>query len=94
MAREEIQKQVIYLSREILSARFTADGTVLEFDAPSDMAGQLTAQVEALARRIQRGLRDVRRKVVFQSEAAGNPRFRGFGSDVGIHQLGTGQVCA
>ena len=92
MAREEIQKQVAYLSREISNARFAHDGAVLEFDAPADSAAELTARVEALVRRIQRGLRDLRRKVVFRSVAASDPRFRGDGSTAGIHRLGPGQV--
>jgi hypothetical protein len=92
MAREEIQKQVAYLSREISNARFNSDGTVLEFDAPGDTAAELGAQVEALVRRIQRGLRDLRRKVVFRSAAADDPRFRGDGATAGIHGLGPGQV--
>ena len=91
MAREEIQKQVIYLSREISNIRFSTDGLVLEFDAPSERSEQLKTEVEALVRRIQRGLRDIRRKVVFRSEAADNLRFRGLGSNAGVHQLGPGQ---
>src|SRR5262249_11089739 len=92
MAREEIQKQVAYLSREIANARFAPDGAVLEFDAPANSAAGLAAQVEALVRRIQRGLRDLRRKVVFRSAAASDPRFRGVGPIAGVHGLGPGQV--
>src|SRR5262249_54180751 len=92
MAREEIQKQVAYLSREIANARFAPDGATLEFDAPAELAAGLAAEVEALARRTQRGLRDLRRKVVFQSAAASDPRFVGEGSTAGIHRLGPGQV--
>src|SRR5262245_54087268 len=92
MAREEIQKQVAYLSREICNARFAQDGAVLEFDAPGEWAAELTSQVEAMVRRIQRGLRDLRRKVVFRSAAAADPRFQGDGSTAGIHGLGPGQV--
>jgi seryl-tRNA synthetase len=94
MAREEIQKQVAYLSREISGARFARDGAVLEFDAPADSAAELATQVEALARRIQRGLRDLRRKVVFRSAAADDPQFRGAGEGptAGVHPMGPGQV--
>jgi seryl-tRNA synthetase len=92
MACEEIQKQVAYLSREISNARFAQGGAVLEFDAPEDSAAALTTDVEALVRRIQRGLRDLRRKVVFRSSSASDPQFRGDGSVAGIHRLGPGQV--
>jgi hypothetical protein len=92
MAREEIQKQVAYLSREISNARFVQDGAVLEFDAPGNSAAELTTQVESLVRRIQSGLRDLRRKVVFRSAAASDPQFRGDGTIAGIHRLGPGQV--
>jgi seryl-tRNA synthetase len=92
MAREEIQKQVVYLSREIVNARFAQDGAVLEFDAPEESAAALSTEVEALARRIQRGLRDLRRKVKFRSSAAVAPQFRGGASTAGVHQLGPGQV--
>jgi hypothetical protein len=92
MAREEIQKQVAYLSREISNARFAHDGSVLEFDAPEGSAAGLAAEAEALAQRIQRGLRDLRRKVKFRSAATDDPRFRGDGSTAGIHPLGPGQV--
>jgi hypothetical protein len=92
MAREEIQKQVAYLSREICNARFAQEGAVLEFDAPGEGAAELTAQVEALVRRIQRGLSHLRRKVVFRSAASSDPRFRGPGTMAGIHELGPGQV--
>src|SRR5262249_6423896 len=92
MAREEIQKQVAYLSPEISNARFAQDGAVLEFDAPGDSAAELITRVEAMVRRIQRGLRDLRRKVVFRSAAAGDPRFRGDGRAAGVHRLGPGQV--
>jgi seryl-tRNA synthetase len=92
MAQEEIGKQVAYLSREITRARFSRDGAVLEFDAPEGLASALATKVEALARRIQRGLRDLRRKVVFRSAAAEDPRFPDAGSTAGIHPLGPGQV--
>ena len=92
MAQEEIQKQVAYLSKEIGQPRFNAEGTVFEFDAPTDRAAELTQQAEELAVRIQRGLRSLQRKVLYHSAVADRPQFPGNGEAAGIHQLGIGQV--
>jgi hypothetical protein len=92
MAQEEICKQVAFLSRDIARPRFDRGGMVLEFDAPEDSVAGLATQAEGLVRRVQRGLRNLQRKVVYRSPAAERPRFLGSGPIAGVHELGTGQV--
>jgi hypothetical protein len=92
MAREEILKQVAFLSREIANPRFDPDGTTLEFDAPAGPSDELCRRVGELALRVQRGLRGLRRKVVYRSPTADRPAFRGVGAAPGVHPLGPGQV--
>lgn len=92
MAREEIQKQVAFLSRDIRNVRFCDGGTALQFDAPGDAGAELTKQARGLCDRVQRSLRSLQRKVVYQSPRLAAPVFRGDGSFPGVHRLGTGQV--
>ncbi|WP_165066867.1 class-II aminoacyl-tRNA synthetase family protein [Paludisphaera rhizosphaerae] len=92
MAQEEILKQVAYLSKEIADPCFDPGGTMLEFDAPTDSADALGRGVEELARRVQRGLRGLQRRVAYRSSAAERPTFLGDGEVPGLHRLGPGQV--
>jgi seryl-tRNA synthetase len=92
MAQEEIGKQVAHLAKTIRNVRFTDDGAVLSFDAPASEIAVLRPQVEALAKKVQRSLRSLQRKIVYRSPAMDAPRFLGDGTDPGIHPLGNGQV--
>jgi seryl-tRNA synthetase len=92
MAREEILKQIVYLSREISHSRFAPDGMTLEFEAPTDSADSLARDVEQLALRVQRGLRGLHRRVAYRSLAANDPIFLGEGESPGVIHLGPGQV--
>lgn len=93
MAQEEILKGVAYLSKAVANPRFADGGAALEFDAPEESADELSGRAEKLAASIQRGLRNLQRKVVYRSPAAERPRFVGEGVEVpGVQQLGTGQV--
>ncbi len=92
MAREEIRKQVAFLSRDISAVRFSEAGDQIEFQAPADRGGALSNDVHALASRVQRALRNLQRKVVFRSAEADNPKFVADVDTSGIHFLGTGQV--
>jgi seryl-tRNA synthetase len=92
MAQEEIQKQVAFLSPEVRNIRFRDGGAVLEFEAPAAAGADLTERARALCQRVQRGLRNLRRKVFYRSPALGRPVFRGPGAPAGVHRLGTGQV--
>ena len=92
MAQEEIQKQVAYLSTQIRNVRFTADGGVLECDVPDAESARLEQDVRELAGRLQRSLRRLQRKVLFRSESADRPIFRGEPSINGVHPLGRGQM--
>jgi seryl-tRNA synthetase len=91
MAREEIRKQVAFLSKNIQNVHFAADGKRIVFDAPQE-AEAIHDSVLKLANRIERSLRNVERKVIFRSSAADDPQFVDRPDTTGIHFLGTGQV--
>ncbi len=90
MAREEIRKQVAFLSKNIQNVHFADDGKRIYFDAP-DQAEPIQDSVVKLANRIERSLRNVERKVIFRSAAADKPTFA-VPDMSGIHFLGRGQV--
>src|SRR4051794_27108343 len=92
MAQEEILKQVAHLSKRISGARFEEGGEALLFEAEAAEADQQAARVEALARKVQRALRSLERKLVYRTAAADHPTFRGDGMAPGIAMLGNGQV--
>jgi seryl-tRNA synthetase len=92
MAQEEILKAVSYLSRDIRGARFKEGGLILEFEAPAEATAELLPKVEALAVRIQRGLRSLQRQVVHKTASVDRPVFRGPGAMAGVHYLGAGIV--
>jgi len=92
MAQEEILKQVAFLSSGISNPRFSFGGAVLEFDAPPEQADSLVGPAGDLAARVQRGLRNLQRKVLYRSPNADRPEFRHQGEIRGVRQLGPGQV--
>jgi seryl-tRNA synthetase len=92
MAQEEIQKQVAYLAKDLGRIRFAEDGARLDLEVPADAPGDLGARVKALAYRVQRSLRSLRRKVVYRSSAMNHPTLRGGAPIAGVHALGNGQV--
>jgi hypothetical protein len=67
MACEEIGKQLAFLGENI---RISPDGDRIEFEASPEVGPALLAKVETHARRIERVLRSVPRKVIFRSAAA------------------------
>ena len=79
MAQEEILKQVAFLSRDLGRQRFSEGGRLLEFDAPESDGAALTVSATELAKKIQRGLRSLKRKIVYRSKAMDSPVFRGDG---------------
>ena len=91
MAREEIRKQVAFLSKNIHNVHFAPDGKRIYFDAP-EQGQPIHDSVLKLANRIERSLRNVERKIIFRSSSAGNPRFEERPDLSGITFLGTGQV--
>jgi seryl-tRNA synthetase len=92
MAQEEIRKQVAFLSKDIRAVRFSSTGDSIEFESPADAGPALTGEVQALAGRVQRALRNLQRKLVYRSPAAEDPQFAADVNLDGIHFLGTGQV--
>lgn len=92
MAREEIRKQVAFLSKNIQNVRFDADGKRIFFEAPEEQRNSVPESVQKLATRIERALRNVERKIIFSSSAVRNPKFNTNPDLTGIHFLGTGQA--
>lgn len=92
MAREEISKQVAFLSKSVRNVRFSGDGTQLQFDAAEADGSGLQTAVEELANRVSGALRRLQRKVVFASRAMEAPRFFADPSMQGVHFMDTGQV--
>lgn len=93
MAREEILKQVAHLSPSLRKARISLDGSRLEFDVPEQEAGSTKVNAENLCALIQRSLRNLERKVVYQSRAVARPIFRGSTAGIpGVIMSGPGQV--
>ena len=92
MAREEIQKQVAFLSKGISNVRFSDDKLAILFDAPPEQGPALEPAIQQLSARVTRALKNLQRKLVFASDAAGAPQFHTDASMAGVHFLGTGQV--
>ncbi|HSP69232.1 MAG TPA: aminoacyl--tRNA ligase-related protein [Bryobacteraceae bacterium] len=92
MAKEEIRKQVAFLSRSIANVGFSEDGVSITYDAAPDQAAALGTSVQDLGNRIARALQSLERKIVFSSAAMANPKFAADASMDGVHFLGTGQV--
>jgi seryl-tRNA synthetase len=92
MAKEEIRKQVAFLSRSIANLTFSEDGSTIAFDTGSDDGDALKSAVQDLGNKIARALLSLERKIVFSSAAMANAKFVGEVSMDGIHFLGTGQV--
>ncbi len=76
MACEEIVKQIAFV-KGIEALCISPGGDRIEFDAPAETGPALLAKVEAHARRIERVLRNVPRKVIFRSAAADHISFCG-----------------
>src|SRR5438270_2023122 len=93
MAREEIRKQMAFLSKDISGVSFGEDGTRIVFEAPEDHGTALSNEAKMLASRVQRALRTLERKIVYHSPAMDAPRFTPTDKIEGVHFLGTGQ-CA
>lgn len=92
MAREEITKQVVFLSPAIENVAFSDTGDQVYFDAPEILGETLRSEVQTLATRIERALRNIQRKTVFRSAEAANPQFAPDFDSTDIRFLGTGQV--
>jgi seryl-tRNA synthetase len=68
MVQEEILKQAAHVSRAVANPRFLDDAQTIAFDVATDAdAEQVSAEVEGVARKIQRSLRSLERKVVHRT---------------------------
>src|SRR5438105_1896298 len=93
MSREEILKQVAHLSSSLRNPRMSPDGSRLQFEVPAEEAATAQQHAEHLCALIQRCLRNVKRKVVYRTDAVSHPTFRGtVAGQAGVHMAGRGQV--
>jgi seryl-tRNA synthetase len=92
MAREEILKQIAFISREIAAVQFSEDGSEITFSASAERGPELVTSVQALATKTQRTLRSLQRKVMFRSAKMDDPHFSNDIDLSDVHFLGTGQV--
>jgi len=92
MACEEIAKQLAFLNKDLQDIQTSPAGDRIEFDAPPDIGTSLLPQAETLARRVERVLRAVPRKVIFRSAAADHPTFAERVDLTGISFSGLGSV--
>jgi seryl-tRNA synthetase len=93
MAREEIVKQVAHLSNSLRNPRISADGSNFQFDVPEEEAEDTKHHAEHLCALIQRSLRNLQRKVVYQTRALSRPIIRGTTAPgEGVFMAGRGQV--
>jgi seryl-tRNA synthetase len=93
MAREEIVKQVAHLSNSLRNPRISADGSKFQFDVPEEEAEDTKHHAEHLCALIQRSLRNLQRKVVYQTRALARPIIRGTTAPgEGVFMAGRGQV--
>jgi hypothetical protein len=73
MAQEEIGKQIAFLSKDITGLRFVDGGKAFELEAPEEQADRLATQAKELATKVQRSLRSLERKVVFENAPSPAP---------------------
>jgi len=93
MVQEEILKQIAHISRELGVGGFQGDQKTIECTWSGEAAEleATRAEVERVARKIQRSLRTLERKLVFRTEA-GWDRVAKAPADAGIWSSGQGQV--
>ncbi|MGH7594199.1 MAG: hypothetical protein ACRELE_10175 [Gemmatimonadales bacterium] len=93
MVQEEILKQIAHISREVRVIGFRADQATVdcEFSGDSSASATVQAEIERVARKIQRSLRRLDRKLIYRS-AAGWDRDVQPINNAGIWPSGVGQV--
>ncbi|MEO8725504.1 MAG: aminoacyl--tRNA ligase-related protein [Acidobacteriaceae bacterium] len=92
MAQEELPKQIAFLAQGIREIRFSGDGREVSFALDSEPQPELQELVRDAARRMQRGLRQLKRKIVFSSSRMASPRFKPVENISGVHAFATGIV--
>jgi seryl-tRNA synthetase len=94
MVQEEILKLVTHVSRDLRHPRFSADGMKLHFEFLGDATAAETVrdEVAEVARKIQRSLRRLERKVIHRTETGWDRIATPPGTTAGIHFSGVGQV--
>ena len=92
MVREEILKQVAFLSKGIKNTRFGPQGDTIEFEAPEAEGSVLVEAVRILATSVLRSVGRLQRKVLYRSPEVDSAEFPASSNMTGVHFLGNGQV--
>jgi len=93
MVQEEIVKQIAHISREVRVIGFRDDRTTIDCDFGGDEAAapEIRSELERVARKIQRSLRQLERKLVHRTAAGWDRAVRPV-DGAGIWWSGVGQV--
>ena len=93
MVQEEILKQVAHISRALVVTGFLADRQTIEFEFTGDDAEAETtrAEVERVARKIQRSLRQLDRKLIHRTPGGWDRTVSPL-AEAGVWTSGVGQV--
>jgi hypothetical protein len=92
MAQEEIPKQIAFLAQGIHDIHFSAGGAEISFALDAEPSADLVDQVREVARRMQRGLRQLQRKIAFSSSRVSSPTFKPVEVISGVREFATGIV--
>ncbi len=92
MAQEEMRKQIAFLHQGIREITFSPDAREVTFKASGADEGELAERVRSVAAKIQRGLRQLKRKIVFSSSRVAAPRFKPVLELPGVHAFESGIV--
>lgn len=92
MVQEEMRKQIAFLHYGIRDIGFSADSREVRFKVSGADEGELAEKVRGVATKIQRGLRQLKRKIVFSSSRVANPMFKPVLELPGVHAFASGIV--
>lgn len=94
MVQEEILKQIAHISRELKVVGFRENKTTIDCEFTGTDAAAVTtqAEVERVARKIQRSLRQLDRKLVYRTPAGWDRKTTPVADGAGVWWSGVGQV--
>lgn len=94
MVQEEILKQIAHISREMRVIGFRENKTTIdcEFTGTDEAAATTQAEIERVARKIQRSLRSLDRKLVYRTPGGWDRVTKPVTDDAGVWWSGVGQV--
>jgi seryl-tRNA synthetase len=92
MAQEEVRKQVPFISSDISGCYFEDGGATLIIESDSSDAAAVETEARAIAMRVERALRNIDRKVIYQSPRLAKSEPKASPGEIpGAHSVGPGQ---